>query len=599
MKTAWYTVCAAAVLAGVSPVQASSIKFKPVPVPVTDEQKRQVQASPLAIINGERKRIGFRTLLRSGQTIGASGPFGQLYDGNGAPLLAEDGSPHISNDNDFSSLLTGGDGRLYMVSHFESRPGGMYVTELEQRSNGRLKALRTRPLSFSQLHGGWVHCAGSVSPWGTHLGSEEYEPDAKQWRDHAISDYNAAMASYFGSGAQALSAVNPYDYGYNVEVKVHDFDAVEVVKHYAMGRVAQELSYVMPDRKTAYISDDGTNVGLYRFVAQSEGDLSSGTLWAAQWNQTSGTGLGSARLNWIYLGAASDGDVKEWIAHYKFSDLFDEAEPDNGSCPASYASINAGHEDGDHQCLKLRDINADGKLDGSDELVASRLETRRWAAIKGATTEFRKMEGITYNPDSKQLYIALSEVDRGMLDFGRVGKASPYPTYDQGGPNHIRLEKGNVCGGVYVLNLDSAYAATDIAGLVAGVPMTTDYGADVQSPEFDGTNRCALNGLANPDNITYLPRYNTLIIGEDSGSGHQNDMIWSFNLKSKTLTRIETTPYGSETTSPYFYPNINGHAYLVSVVQHPYGESDSDKLERPRQARAYTGYIGPLPAMDH
>ena len=75
-------------------------------------------------------------------------------------------------------------------------------------------------------------------------------------------------------------------------------------------------------------------------------------------------------------------------------------------------------------------------------------------------------------------------------------------------------------------------------------------------------------------------------------------MTWAYNVKTKHLTRVETTPYGSESTSPYFYPNVGGHAYLMSVVQHPYGESDRDKLEDPGQARAYTGYIGPFPAMD-
>jgi hypothetical protein len=64
------------------------------------------------------------------------------------------------------------------------------------------------------------------------------------------------------------------------------------------------------------------------------------------------------------------------------------------------------------------------------------------------------------------------------------------------------------------------------------------------------------------------------------------------------MVRIQTTPYGSETTSPYFYPNINGFGYLMSVVQHPYGESDEDKLTDPAAAMAYTGYIGPLPPMD-
>ena len=31
-------------------------------------------------------------------------------------------------------------------------------------------------------------------------------------------------------------------------------------KHYTLGRMAVELAYVMPDRKTVYITDDGTNV---------------------------------------------------------------------------------------------------------------------------------------------------------------------------------------------------------------------------------------------------------------------------------------------------------------------------------------------------
>ena len=95
-----------------------------------------------------------------------------------------------------------------------------------------------------------------------------------------------------------------------------------------------------------------------------------------------------------------------------------------------------------------------------------------------------------------------------------------------------------------------------------------------------------------------MPGYKTLIIGEDTGTGHQNDALWSYNIESKALTRLLTTPYGSETTSPYFYPDINGWGYLMAVVQHPYGESDADKLVAGSgEDRAYTGYIGPFPSM--
>ena len=594
--------CCASALAG-------AIQFSEAPVPRTDAEKRAILTSPQAVVDGVTVDLGYNTILRSGQTgvQDANGfRFGQLHDIDGRPLLAEDGSAYISNDNDFASLLRGADGKLYMVSHFESRPGAMYLTELAQDpGNGHLTALRTRPLDFSQVNGGWVHCAGSVTPWGTHLGSEEYEPDAKQWRDGAITEYNAAMATYFGATpAEAGSVMNPYDYGYPVEIKVDGFDSARVEKHYAMGRIALELGYVMPDRKTVYMSDDGTNVGLFRFVASQPGDLSAGALWVAQWNQKDANGVGLAKLNWIYLGWTTNDEVRDWIERYRFADIFDEAEPvalaegERPTCPDGFTSINAGHEDGDHQCLRLRDVNQDGAVNWMDENIASRLETRRWAAMQGGTTEFRKMEGITYDSDRHRLYIGMSEVDRGMLDYSRAGRAQgAYDKYDVGGPNHMRLAQANVCGAVYGLHLDGNYTAVDMFPLVAGTPLTMDYGAGAESTDYDGINKCDVNGIANPDNVTYMPGYNTLIIGEDTGSGHQNDMIWSYDLNSGRLTRIQTTPYGSETTSPYFYPDINGFAYLMSVVQHPYGESDADKLEEPGQLSAYTGYFV-FPAMN-
>jgi len=592
-----------------SPALSGSINFSEAPVPRTDAEKRAVLSSDFVEVDGVRVPFGYNTILRSGDhgSLDASGfAFGQLTRIDGSPLLAEDGSAYISNDNDFSSLLRGEDGILYMVSHFESRPGAVYLTELRQDpSNGRLTAARTRPLDFAPFNGGWVHCAGSVTPWGTHLGSEEYEPDAKQWRDDSISDYNAAMARYFGANPlDARNVMNPYDYGYITEVQVTDYDNVAIGKHYAMGRIAFELGYVMPDEKTVYLSDDGTNVGLFRFVADEAGDLSSGSLWVAQWNQKWSGGAGAANINWIFLGYANNAQVREWASLYSFADIFAETDPiteageDTGACPDGFTSINAGHGDGDHQCLALRDVNQDGGIDHIDEAIASRLETRRWAAMQGGTTEFRKMEGIAYSPDHNVLGLAMSEVDRGMLDNARVGRDGAYTKYDIGGPNHIRLDQGNVCGAVYGLKLDGTYTATNLFPIVAGTPMTVDYGAPIESPDFDGINKCDVNGIANPDNITYMPGYSTLIIGEDTGSGHQNDMVWAYKTDTGSLVRIQTTPYGSETTSPYFYPDINGFAYLMSVIQHPYGESDSDKLDNPGEAFGYTGHFV-LPAMNN
>ncbi len=581
---------------------------------MTDEQKRSVLASSAFTdgLTGETAAIGFHTIFRSGDVAANSGHdegrFGLLYDRNGQPLFDADGSPKISNDNDFSSLLIGkDDGKLYMVSHFENYDvGTMYVTELSQdAATGRLSPVQTRHIDFSHFNGGWIHCAGSVTPWGTHLGSEEYEPD---WTyvDPATNRYtgwqanngtSANIASYIhgstyytleGAAQDALFAdINWYDYGWEIEVTVNRFADVEAVKHYAMGRTAHELAYVLPDRKTAYISDDGTYVGLWRFVADTAEDLSAGTLYAAKWHQTGTEHGGSADLAWIDLGHASNAEIRAFIDRgVILYDLFD-IEPATGTtCPAGYTYTEHtwSKEQGlDGECLQLKvGANRAAAFTNDDEVMtaASRLETRRYAAYRGATTEWEKMEGIAYDPLTNTLYQAMSRIRSGMSDT----------------KGDIQLPL-NYCGTVYAMPLDKDYVAHRVYGAITGVPRKVSRGAKVDFPYAAplDKNDCDLNYIAEPDNITFMPEHRILIIGEDTGV-HQNDMIWAYHVDNGSLTRIQTTPYGSETTSPYYYPNINGWAYLMSVIQHPFGESDQDQLVSEDESRGYTGYIGPIPA---
>ena len=51
--------------------------------------------------------------------------------------------------------------------------------------------------------------------------------------------------------------------------------------------------------------------------------------------------------------------------------------------------------------------------------------------------------------------------------------------------------------------------------------------------------------------------------------------------QTKGLKRVQTTPFGAETTSAYWYEDINQCAYWMSVVQHPYGESDIGRAADP------------------
>lgn len=614
----------AAALLTATPVFAGSIQMEAVPAPgvapSVAADKHLILSSDQAKVNGIWNPTGYQVLLRSGDLLpllgGSTGQtvkYGTIFDIEGDPIL-DGGNPRISNDNDFNSLIRGGDGNLYLISHFETRPAAVYQTRLNQDADGTLTPVATRPIDLSALQGGWVHCAGSVSPWGTHLGSEEYEPNARLWStqpggtDNCTnadltkqrpSDYESAMVQYLVDGkgdnyaptcANALAHMDPYYYGWPVEVTVPADGVAVAKKHYAMGRSANELSYAMPDGKTVYITDDGTNTMLLMFVADVTGNLDAGTLYAAKWTQLTGNAANGGRgaLSWVNLGHATSAEIEAAIAGQTFDNLFQVgvlSNPDLGACPATFTSINAGHGAATHECLK-----ATGNV---SDAVLSRLETRRYAAMHGATTEFRKMEGFTFNPERRVAYLAISEINKAM--------ESKPTSDDQGGPNHIQLIN-NDCGAVYELRMsgrvkdtagnliDSPYVAVQMSGLIAG----TEVGGDPK-------NTCHLDGIANPDNVTYLPRYNTLIIGEDTGSGHQNDVIWSYDLRSLTLTRVMTTPYGAETTSPYWYPDIGGHAYLTGVVQHPYGESDTgEAANSPEGAtlskRGYVGYFK-LPAL--
>lgn len=552
---------------------AQTFSFSPVPFAADDGARRAIVATASAKVAGVDQSIGFHTILRSGDKLGDA-VFGQLMTADGKAI-----PDAISHNPDFTSLLPKGD-KLYSISHFEEAPAGLYLTELKADADGNLTAVSTKPVDTSKFGGLWLPCAGSVTPWGTHLGSEEYPDDARQTEAAKeikdLGEGTLPMARYWGLDPATMTldafraAFNPYRYGFATEISVSDAGEPSFAKHFALGRLSMEMAKVMPDNKTVYISNDGTNVALYRFVADKAGDLSAGQLFALKWVQTSAENGGAASVEWIDLGHSDDATVAAAVNKgVKFFDLFEAADLNaDGSCPQGFMASNA---EGRLECLKVKDGMAG---------VASRLETTRYASMMGATTEFRKMEGQTFDPAANRLYLAITEVAKGMTDADKK--------LDLVGRNHIHVAK-NACGAVYELQLDAGFVASDIKGLVTGMPK--EYAAD--APEAG--NDCDVNGIASPDNLTFITGSNTLIIAEDTDH-HQNDAIWARDMATGTLTRILTTPYGSEATSVDWYPNVMGHAYLMAVVQHPFGESDQDKLKTRDEANAYVGYIGPFPA---
>jgi len=573
---------------GGSVANPQTLEFSPVDLIPEDADKRAVQATADVGIGGARHPLGYHVIACSGDRIG-SGVFGRLHGADGRPLVSADGSPRSPADSCFSSLIAVG-GALYNITHFESFPGAMYLTELARDGEtGHLTPVSTVNMDFSSVGGVWSPCAGVVTPWNTHLGSEEYPPDARGFPDAKIIGELPGdvrdMGRYFGVDVSNASrpafdlrrAVNPYRYGYPVELEVKIGGTYAVAKHYAMGRHSLALAYVMPDQRTVYLSQDGVRVGLFMFVADRAGDLSAGTIHAAIWRQESAENAGRARLDWVGLGHATDDEISTLIENgIQFSDIFETAPMrEHGQCPIGFEAINT--ENGP-ECLRLR---------VGMETAASRLEPLRHAAMLGATTEFQRGEGIAYDADSGTLYLALTEIRDGMEDGGND---------DRGSLNDIRLP-ANPCGAVYALGtefdflIESQYVATTMDAVVVGQPRAYPQGNPLAA------NGCDVDAIANPGNLTFVSGYDTLIIAEQSGNGHRNDAVWAWDVKTRTLTRILAAPRGSEAASPNWYGDIGGSGYLMTVVQHPHWELDGEQRRGTEEARSYVGYIGPFPPM--
>jgi hypothetical protein len=86
-------------------------------------------------------------------------------------------------------------------------PSPIAVLTLDQdQSNGRLGLVKYHNVDTSKVHGLLTTCGASLSPWNSHLSSEEYEPDAPFIAGNA--NFKKFSRNFFGNEAKA----NPYHY---------------------------------------------------------------------------------------------------------------------------------------------------------------------------------------------------------------------------------------------------------------------------------------------------------------------------------------------------------------------------------------------------
>lgn len=492
---------------------------------------------------------------------------GGYYDINNKPIMdatvAGKDRQYFSDAPDGTSLLTVPNAKVagvkgntvFAVVQFEyttfaqDATTGMYgklpspiaVLTLDQNpTTGKLSFVKYHNVDTSGVNGLWITCGASLSPWGTHLSSEEYEPDAFALRSKNFMD--AFSKNLYGDATKA----NPYHYGHMPEVTVNADGTGSIKKHYCMGRISHELVQVMPDNRTVLMGDDATNSGYFVFVTDKEKDLSSGSLYVAKVGSGFSIvpGDAAAALSWIKLGSATSTEIRALV--------------DGGIKPADIMDVRST----DPVDATFRKVISNGKTEWIkviNEKAAAFLETHRYAAYVGASMGFSKMEGTTVNIKDKVAYSALQNIQASMV----AGNAANVPG------NGISVAKALVAGAVMALNLkggqkddkgaaiNSEWMPVDTKALLAGEDIAADALGNTANP----------NKIANPDNLKFSEKMRTLFIGEDSGQ-HVNNFLWAYNIDTKVLSRIMSIPAGGESTGLHAVDELNGWTYIMSNFQH-------------------------------
>jgi secreted PhoX family phosphatase len=562
-----------------TPLRFTSASFTSMPAPTLSNAAQMATTSVgsslnLSFADGTQQtfKLSYQPFFVTGDLVsnGNGGTIlsGGYFDINNKPIIdttvAGKERQFFSDSPDGTSLLTvpnanvaGVKGNtVFAVVQFEyttwAQDGvtGMYgklpspiaVLTLDQSpTTGKLSLVKYHNVDTSSVNGLWITCGASLSPWGTHLSSEEYEPNA--FTAATDAQFKAFSKNLYGSE----TAANPYHYGHMPEVTVNPDGTASIKKHYNLGRISHELVQVMPDNRTVFMGDDATNSGYFVFVADKEKDLSSGSLYVAK----VGTGFSidptaaAASLTWIKLGSATSAEIKTLADTLKPTDIMTVSATD--PLDATFTKVNAN---GKTEWIKLKP---------GMEKAAAFLETHRYASLVGASMGFSKMEGTTVNIKDKVAYSALQNCIASMVAgnaFNTVG-------------NGVSIPKALNAGAVMALNLkggqkdtagatiNSEWMPADTKALITGEDIIADSLGNTANPDK----------IANPDNLKFSENLRTLFIGEDSGQ-HVNNFLWAYNIDTKVLSRIMSIPAGGESTGLHAVDELNGWTYIMSNFQH-------------------------------
>ncbi|WP_440056333.1 alkaline phosphatase PhoX (plasmid) [Pseudoalteromonas sp. T1lg65] len=466
----------------------------------------------------------YQILGQTGDTFAELGSKG-VTGGLGVHYSLNTGEEIIKNDNpDFNGFIPVDANTGYLFTNWEAYPGGMSRLKMSKAASGKWSVEEAMMVDFDLVKGTAANCFGSVSPWGTPLTSEEWIV----WSSvDSTQDPNWNNPEETGNDTmEALTAPdfpNPYDYGYIAEVQDPTSNTPKVVKHFTIGRYEHENSVVMPDERTVYSSQDDTGGVLFKFIADQPKDLSSGTLYAAKLTQDAGLtdpAVTGFDVTWVELASGSNVQIETWINEY---DSINESDFVEGK--TSYLSVADVKAWATGAATYPTVENGGGKVTAGKPMDnrAAFLESRQAAKQKGATAEWRKLEGISINynrvleavtgqdvvpdeiVDKAYMYIGIADIDNTMID----------------GEGDIQLSaRVKDCGGVYRAHIDNSYNLTRIEPVLMG---------GTYRSSLTGAEKCDVNQLSQPDNVIVMED-GRIIIGEDGFQ--ENNTLWLYDPKA-------------------------------------------------------------------
>ena len=567
------------------------------PIAIADRAKTSV-SSKLKIdwddSTSSEYQLGYKSFFETGNTVpkwgGGEIIAGGYFNANGDPIMdtSVPASPRqfFSDCPDGSSLIhldgaqvEGVNNPVFHVVQFEyasqnlagaseygNLPSPIAILTLDQnQTTGHLELKKYFNVDTSAVHGLWITCGASMSPWNTHLSSEEYEPDAFEQGIGGPSPKGISK-NFFGDEA----AAKPYNYGHLPEVIVNKDGSGSIVKHFCMGRISHELVHVMPDNRTVIMGDDYTNGGFFMFIADVAKDLSAGKLYVAKYVSEL-TESSTGQIKWIELGHATSQEIEKMVN-------VDNIQPSD-----IMESLTTNPNDASYTKIILAKKKLWVKVKPGMEKAAAFLETHRYAALKGGSMAFTKMEGTTINIKDKVAYSALANIQDSMIKDNAAWVVA----------HNVSFTKKITAGGVLAHDLTAGQNTTD------GQPINSEWipyqskmllmGEDITVDSLGNTANP--DKIASPDNLKFSETLRTLFIGEDSGN-HPNNFLWAYNVDTKAdPVRLLSTPAGAESTGLHAVDSVNGWTYIMSNFQHAGDmKSLSEDLKAATLANYNNGY---------